>query len=814
MGTWSFSLPSTPTPTPTLYDGGEAKQQTQKKSTKKMLKSWQTNAEEVHQKKTQEFAYSYIPICRAYIHLFFMDPHSQNMDSEDEVEEPSATPLWKYVTKVPGKASSAKPGGGGSMKFICNFGCKTEAYTGSYSRVRQHLIGKLPGQRYQGIGVCPKLSQAEKELLKEEELAAQRIFGGNCKSRKIPMPSKTQQPSQTTGKSSVDKMFQIASREEVDQKIARCIYGNGIAFNVVRSPLWEDMVSSILNAPKGYKSPNYEKVRTALLDKEHKKVQQSLTPLMQDWSTHGVSIISDGWSNLKNQPLINIMAISGGKAIFINGHDVSSIEKTGANIAELLLKAIDYVGPSNVVQVVTDNASNCKAAGAIIQRKHAHIFWSGCMAHTLNLLMKDIAKSEDSLLSFVDESYKKGKAIVKYIKNHSSCQYLFKTFSALELLKAKKTRFGHNFIVLQRLVKVRPSLMSMALSKQWDYLRRSSSSPEQHDIVQQTIMDDDFWKKSKQVLKFTKHIYKMLRFSDSDKAVIGEVYEQMDTMLGNIKDSLSDDLTIYDLVQQYVVARWDKMNIPLHCLAYVLVPKYYTNSWLSQPAPGGVSRKKPHFDKEVQTGYLQAIEKIVVDQNEASLIRHQISDFVSNKGVFAQPQAVKDRATMTASSWWHMYGGAVPELFSLAIKVLSQSVNTSCAERCWSTYSYIHNVKRNKLNVDRAEKLVFVHYNHRLLTRYRDDYEDFNNWDAYPEDANIEEDFTTIEQRDNVSLSDSEEDAENNFDDVGVPSLALTVTASPSCPPPTPTIQESASMEKIERAQRRLGKARGKKQKK
>ncbi|KAL7191360.1 hypothetical protein ACSBR2_023437 [Camellia fascicularis] len=118
----------------------------------------------------------------------------------------------------------------------------------------------------------------------------------------------------------------------------------------------------------------------------------------------------------------------------------------------------------------------------------------------------------------------------------------------------------------------------------------------------------------------------MLVFSDFDKAVIGEVYEQMDTMVGNIKDSLSDDLAIYDLVQQFVVARWDKMNIPLHCLAYVLVPKYYTNSWFSQPAPGGM-----------QIEYLHAIEKIVVDQNEAYLIRHQISDFMSNKGVFAQP---------------------------------------------------------------------------------------------------------------------------------------------------------------------------------
>ncbi|KAI8026776.1 hypothetical protein LOK49_LG02G00150 [Camellia lanceoleosa] len=112
-----------------------------------------------------------------------------------------------------------------------------------------------------------------------------------------------------------------------------------------------------------------------------------------------------------------------------------------------------------------------------------------------------------------------------------------------------------------------------------------------------------------------------------------------------------------------------------------------------------------------------------------------------------------------------------------------------------------------------SRSIIFVlllSTNCRSLTRYRD--EDFNNWDAYPEDTNIEEDFTIIEQRDNVSLSDSEEDVENNFDDIGVPSLALTVTASPSCPPPT--IQESSSMEKIERAQRRLEKARGKKQKK
>ncbi|KAL7258061.1 hypothetical protein ACSBR1_004224 [Camellia fascicularis] len=507
---------------------------------------------------------------------------SQSIDSQEVVEdedvgEPTATPLWKYVAKISDESPNSK-GGGGSTKFICNFGCKLTAYTSSYSE-----------------------------------------------SSDVPRSVKV----------SIDNMFHVRNKEEVDQTIARCLYSNGIAFNVVRSSWCVDMVTAINNAPKEYKSPNYEKVRTSLLDKQQSKVQQSLNPLMQDWSIHGVSIVSDGWSNLKNQTLINMMAFFGGKAIVINGHDVSSKEKNATNSADLLFKAIEFVGPSNVVQVITDNATNYKAVRAIIQRKYSHIFWSGCLAHTLNLSIKDIAKCEDPTLLFVDESYKKGKEVVKYIKNHSSCQYLFKTLFGLDLLKAKKTRFGHRFIVLQCLVKVRPALLSMALSKQWKNLRKSTPSPLQHDIVHQTIMDDDFWRKAKRVLTITKRIYKMIRFSYSDKAVIGEVYELMDTMLGNIKDTLSNDPIVYDLIHQFVVERWDKMNIPLHCLAYILVPKYYTNYWLSKSVPGGVRRIKPHFDVEVQKGYPEAIEKMICDQIEAGVIRKQISDFVSCKGILS-----------------------------------------------------------------------------------------------------------------------------------------------------------------------------------
>ncbi len=82
--------------------------------------------------------------------------------------------------------------------------------------------------------------------------------------------------------------------------------------------------------------------------------------------------------------------------------------------------------------------------------------------------------------------------------------------------------------------------------------------------------------------------------------MIGEVYEQMDSMLGQIKDIVqSRDAILYDYIHKHVVKRWDNLIVPLHALAYVLTQKYYSSSWLAQLAPGNGVRRKPHTDPEV-----------------------------------------------------------------------------------------------------------------------------------------------------------------------------------------------------------------------
>ncbi|XP_028095818.1 disease resistance protein RPM1-like [Camellia sinensis] len=77
---------------------------------------------------------------------------------------------------------------------------------------------------------------------------------------------------------------------------------------------------------------------------------------------------------------------------------------------------------------------------------------------------------------------------------------------------------------------------------------------------------------------------------------------------------------------------------------------------------------------------------------------------------------------MDPYTWWCAYGTYAPSLQKLALRLLVQPAFSSCCERNWSTYSFIHSVRRNKMVPQRAEDLVFIHSNLRLLSRRSSQY--------------------------------------------------------------------------------------------
>lgn len=72
--------------------------------------------------------------------------------------------------------------------------------------------------------------------------------------------------------------------------------------------------------------------------------------------------------------------------------------------------------------------------------------------------------------------------------------------------------------------------------------------------------------------------------------------------------------------------------------------------------------------------------------------------------------------------WLSTYGSETPQLVKMANKILSKPISSSSAKRNWSTYSYVHNVKRNRLNASTPDKLASLDSNICLLSQFSESY--------------------------------------------------------------------------------------------
>nr|XP_004514312.1 uncharacterized protein LOC101496406 [Cicer arietinum] len=401
---------------------------------------------------------------------------------------------------------------------------------------------------------------------------------------------------------SLEEAFQLLERDVVDMKVMKGLCANGIPFNVMRNPQFVEMVMAINNGPKCYKHPSSEKARTVLLDECKRHVDKDLAPIKDTWFHQGVSIVSDGWSNVKHMPLINVLAVNSRAAMFLYADDFSGVEKTGVAIAEYLIKAIEEIRPSNVLQVVTDNVANCKAAGKEIQKVYKHIFCSPCVVHTLNLIFKDFVES----FEWLRNTYKQGKTIVKYIINHSQVLAMYRANSKLELLKVAKTRFASHYLLLKRLLMCREALATTVVLNSWkEWINQGDEN--------------------------TRKIGALVAETIGPK--MGEFYEKMDSMLGEIQEIIKTNkyANCYSEMETIITARWTKMNYTIHFLGFALTPRFYDTHYLSTPAPGGIARKALNQDKEVVTAVMQAFEKISENVEEQKLLRDHFATFHTQK---------------------------------------------------------------------------------------------------------------------------------------------------------------------------------------
>ncbi|KAJ9538447.1 hypothetical protein OSB04_031180 [Centaurea solstitialis] len=265
-----------------------------------------------------------------------------------------------------------------------------------------------------------------------------------------------------------------------------------------------------------------------------KSVSLLIDSYRSQWIESGCTIMSDGWRDIRQRHLINFLVYCPKGISFLKFVDASDIESNALNLCNLFAEIFEMVGKKNVVQMVTDNASNYKLAGSYLCERYTSITWSPCAAHCLNLVLNDVSEL-DNIKSLVTLS----------------------------------SRYAHDNLCYKR---------------------------------------------------------------------------------------------------------------------------------------------------EVFQGVLDMVEKNFRGSNVIDLTM-ALGKFRDSEGTFGRPSAVASCTITRPDEWWKLFGGDTPVLQKFAIRILSQTASSSSCERNWSVFERIHTKRRNRLEHQRLNDLVFVHYNLRLQNR-------------------------------------------------------------------------------------------------
>ncbi|AQK94388.1 hAT transposon superfamily protein [Zea mays] len=488
---------------------------------------------------------------------------------------------------------------------------------------------------------------------------------------------------------------------EAQEKCKKALYGAKrkrevktvpISFNVCDNDEFKQMCEAIGQFGPRIEPPTMFDLRGRLLEEEYVRTKSLLQEREAEKMKNGCSIMADAWSDKKRRSIMNFYFLK---------RDVD-VSHTSEVVFELVDKAIEDIGPDDVVQVVTANASNNMGAKKLLHVKRPHIFWTSCATHTINLMLQGIGNMP-RFKKVIDQA----KAFTIFVYGHTRTLECMRYFTeGKEIVRPGVTRFASNYLTLDTIQEKKDQLRNMVVHSRWDSLKDVKSKKGKNATT--TILNPTFWKDVKLTLAVFAPLFKVLRLVDGDvKPSMGFVYGEIlkakrhvKEALGNVENRFKDVVAVID---KKMAGRLDS---PLHLATYFLNPHYS----YADPSFFDVPKITEGFINCVETFYYHDDEM----QEQASNI--ELQKFQNREGPFSKKLArTFENFDYNPASWWRLYGTETPALQKMATKILSLTASSSGCERNWSGFDGVHTKKRNRLTTDHLNKLVYIQFNNRLI---------------------------------------------------------------------------------------------------
>ncbi|KAF7839716.1 uncharacterized protein G2W53_008198 [Senna tora] len=487
---------------------------------------------------------------------------------------------------------------------------------GGINRMKQHLAG-VTGQ----ITSCKKVPHDVRHQMLESLKNVQQ----KKQTEELNEAYDDQQEAEESPQPSKRVAFAQASEAIYKAKmaIAKWFYDACIPFNAINSPYFQEAVDAVAAIGLRFKGPSYHELRVNLLG---------------DWVT------------------------------FLKSVDASDLVKDAQMLFNLFSEVIEWVGPSNVVHIVTDNAANFVAAGVTSRASKVTIF----------------------------------------VYNHMTfLAWLRKREGWKEIVRPGVTRFATTFITSKSIHGHKHHLQALVTHDHFvkHRLAKTAAGKTFSDIV----LDNKFWNDCLIDVKIVAPIVHLLRIVDADeKPSMGYIYEGMHKAKKAIKEMFKGKKQMYKPYTDIIKARWHKhFRCDLHAAAYYFNPVFFYDEKFVEK-------------NNITQAVLRLLEIRSICNDLAKGIQ-EMQVYYDRKGSFGRESARKVTRTIRPDQWWRLYGGSAPFLQKIAIRVLSQTASSSGCERNWSFFERVHTKKRNRLEHQRLSDHIFITYNLRLANSPKSD---------------------------------------------------------------------------------------------
>ncbi|GBG59084.1 hypothetical protein CBR_g24427 [Chara braunii] len=499
-----------------------------------------------------------------------------------------------------------------------------------------------------------------------DEVTRRVVVGGETPVRRPALSQTGDQAARRRGaarQTSIVRYAKNPRQEGIDETCCEFFVENAIPLNAAKSKSFKKFQLTCYGPQPAANSPlvptGYNPLRCRLLDQLRGRLKVEEKVVRDDWEVIGCTFITDGTTNICGRSLMNYILAGRSKPVFIKCEDVSEGEKDATAVVAGWKRFFKEWGVDKVTAICTPSFAGNKSIARMLREdpEFVQIYWIPCTAHCMDLLMHDIGKKEWAV-TIID----KGNKVVTFFRVHKWPRSQLRTqllqrpdLECTCLLRPTQTRFGTNYVMLQRLQVCAKAIIRIVNGLAWEKMVWKGDIRGKALFVKETVLDRAFWADVKKLTTLMKGPYEVLREVDKDVHCLSRIYDLARHLPIFVRSAPLGDKERDDILVD-VKNRINMLLSPIHAFEAVV-----------ERLIGKRGSKK--FDDCLD----------------------QLYEFQMARGVFGTIRALQRAKKDNAVLWWEAHGGGHPKIKALAVK--------------------------EKLNHQRTEKLVYSHWSLRLKSR-------------------------------------------------------------------------------------------------